>query len=117
MTTRRMFATAMDVMREGMPSRARMNKFGWSEDHFRHRKLLWDWATCVLKRQRCGAARRRDGKPCRALNVPGSRRCRWHGGLSTGPRTEKGRAKALANLKQYSGGKRGSAPREQVSEP
>lgn len=49
----------------------------------------------------CGARRRRDGQPCEALSVPGKRRCRWHGGCSTGPRTDAGKAKAMANLPQY----------------
>ena len=49
----------------------------------------------------CGAKRRRDGKPCQALSVPGKRRCKWHGGCSSGPRTEVGRSRALANLKQF----------------
>lgn len=49
----------------------------------------------------CGARRRRDGQPCEALSVPGKRRCRWHGGCSTGPRTADGRARSLANLRQY----------------
>lgn len=49
----------------------------------------------------CGAQRRSDGQPCEALSVPGKRRCKWHGGCSTGPRTEKGRARAMENLKQF----------------
>lgn len=48
----------------------------------------------------CGARRRRDGQPCEALSVPGKRRCKWHGGCSTGPRTAEGKARALANLRQ-----------------
>lgn len=48
----------------------------------------------------CRARRHRDGQPCRALSEPGKRRCRFHGGRSTGPRTPEGRALALANLKQ-----------------
>lgn len=47
----------------------------------------------------CGARRRRDGRPCQALSAPGRRRCKWHGGLSTGPRSVEGRARALANLR------------------
>ncbi len=47
----------------------------------------------------CGARRRRDGQPCEALSVPGKRRCKWHGGCSTGPRTPEGKARALANLR------------------
>jgi hypothetical protein len=49
----------------------------------------------------CGARRRRDGQPCQALSVPGKRRCKWHGGCSTGPKTEQGRTKSLRNLLQY----------------
>ena len=52
------------------------------------------------KRVACGAKRHRDGQPCRALSEPRKRRCRFHGGRSTGPRTEEGKARALANLKQ-----------------
>lgn len=48
----------------------------------------------------CGAKRRRDGQPCEALSVPGKRRCKWHGGASTGPRSDEGRARSLANLLQ-----------------
>lgn len=51
------------------------------------------------KRVRCGAKRHRDGLPCQALSVPGKKRCRFHGGMSTGPKTPEGRAKALANLR------------------
>lgn len=49
----------------------------------------------------CGAKRHRDGQPCQAKSEPGKRRCRFHGGRSTGPRTDSGRARALANLRQY----------------
>jgi hypothetical protein len=40
----------------------------------------------------CGA-RTRSGKRCRAWPVLGMRRCRMHGGRSTGPRTSEGRAR------------------------
>lgn len=45
----------------------------------------------------CGA-RTRAGGACAAKVVPGKRRCRLHGGLSTGPKTPEGRARALAAL-------------------
>lgn len=45
----------------------------------------------------CGA-RTRSGAPCAIAPVRGRRRCRIHGGLSTGPRTAQGRARAFANL-------------------
>lgn len=42
-------------------------------------------------------AKTRSGRPCRALALP-SGRCRWHGGMSTGPRTPEGRARSAQNL-------------------
>lgn len=48
---------------------------------------------------KCGARRKRDGQPCEARALRNGR-CRFHGGLSTGPRTPEGRARALACLKQ-----------------
>lgn len=53
-----------------------------------------------LQRVQCGARRHRDGQPCEAMSELGKRRCRFHGGRSTGPRTSEGRARALANLKR-----------------
>jgi hypothetical protein len=54
-----------------------------------------------VNRTLCGGKRRRDGLPCQARSEPGKQRCRFHGGRSTGPRTEGGKARALANLKQF----------------
>lgn len=45
--------------------------------------------------QRCGA-KTRAGTPCRRAAVSGRARCPLHGGRSTGPRTEAGRAKIAA---------------------
>ncbi len=53
------------------------------------------------RRVPCGAQRHRDGQPCQALSEPGKRRCRFHGGRSTGPKADAGKARALANLRQY----------------
>lgn len=44
----------------------------------------------VGKLLRCGAKTRR-GTPCQCKPEEGKRRCRFHGGKSTGPRTEAGR--------------------------
>jgi hypothetical protein len=49
---------------------------------------------------RCGA-RTRKGTPCSAQKIPGRKRCKWHGGLSTGPRSCEGRLQALRNLVQF----------------
>ena len=56
------------------------------------------------ERPRCGA-RCRDGHPCVAPVVWNAgeaprRRCRMHGGLSTGPRTPEGRARSLVAIGQ-----------------
>ena len=64
--------------------------------------------TCitVISRPRCGA-RCRDGHPCRAravwdtvANRPRNSRCRVHGGLSTGPRTEEGKRRSREGAKK-----------------
>ncbi|WP_353937384.1 HGGxSTG domain-containing protein [Mesorhizobium liriopis] len=49
------------------------------------------------ERPRCGAKIRQGGL-CAVRVVPGKMRCRLHGGLSTGPRTQEGRAKLSASL-------------------
>lgn len=41
------------------------------------------------RRIRCGA-KTRKGTPCRNKSEPGKRRCKFHGGLSTGARTPEG---------------------------
>ena len=43
-------------------------------------------------RMTCGA-KTRAGHPCRHLSEPGKRRCKWHGGKSTGPKTPEGKAR------------------------
>lgn len=54
-------------------------------------------ATLDVRDGKCHA-RCRDGHACRAPCVRGRRRCKLHGGLSTGPRTPEGRERALAAL-------------------
>ena len=47
----------------------------------------------------CGA-KTRSGKPCEKFPLASKRRCRLHGGLSTGPKTLEGRGRiAAANTK------------------
>ena len=67
------------------------------------------------ERPRCGA-RCRDGHACRAPAVwvagelvPRNGRCRVHGGLSTGPRTAEGKARALAALAKVNAARRAAA--------
>jgi len=44
--------------------------------------------------RRCGARAKRTGQPCRAPACRGKRRCRLHGGRSTGPKTTAGRERS-----------------------
>ena len=50
----------------------------------------------------CGA-RTRSGGRCRGLRVIGKRRCRMHGGKSTGPTTSEGRARIAASNQRWAG--------------
>ena len=44
--------------------------------------------------------KRPNGPRCQAKKLPGRSRCRYHAGLSTGPRTEEGKAKTALNLRK-----------------
>ena len=78
-------------------ARARVNNFGGLPASANQARVI------------CGAKRRRDGQPCQALSVPGKLRCKWHGGASTGPITDEGRVKSMANLRQNRRRNTGSA--------
>lgn len=39
----------------------------------------------------CGAKTTRKGTPCKNMSEPGRKRCKFHGGRSTGPQTAEGR--------------------------
>ena len=56
--------------------------------------------------RRCGA-RTRQGTACQRTGSPKNGRCHLHGGASTGPRTEEGRARIAAA--QFKHGKRSKA--------
>ena len=53
-----------------------------------------------LKAPRCGAKTRR-GAACQCPSIRGRRRCRLHGGLSTGPRTLEGRKRSRASVLKH----------------
>lgn len=50
-----------------------------------------------LRGLRCGAKNRR-GVGCRSKELAANGRCRFHGGASTGPKSDAGKARAQANL-------------------
>lgn len=64
----------------------------------------YDWKTDSIKLDlrpnRCGANAKSTKQPCRKKALTNGR-CKLHGGLSTGPKTAEGKARALANLKQF----------------
>lgn len=45
----------------------------------------------------CGATTRR-GQPCKRTDLYLNGRCKFHGGLSTGPKSKAGKARSRANL-------------------
>ena len=63
--------------------------FHWENGHFV--KPLWIGKQPKRLQGRCNA-KCRDGHLCRARVIEGRKRCRNHGGLSTGPKTSEGRA-------------------------
>ncbi|WP_371823652.1 HGGxSTG domain-containing protein [Novosphingobium sp. CECT 9465] len=52
----------------------------------------------------CGATTR-AGTPCKRRDIYRSGRCKLHGGLSTGPRTAKGKRRSARNGKRTTTGK------------
>jgi hypothetical protein len=64
------------------------------------KSALWLLRSIATEVCRCGA-KTRKGTPCRCTWTYANGRCRFHGGLSTGPKTEEGRRRALRNLKQF----------------
>lgn len=59
---------------------------------------------CHVCPGRCGAQTRATGQRCRNFPVPGRKRCRLHGGLSTGPKGAEGKhrvAQAMAEGRRH----------------
>ncbi len=83
-------------------------------------KPVWAWdlpfpppAPIVPRRRpKCGA-RNRKGEPCSARALPGKRRCKFHGGMSTGPKTPAGRNRIAEAQRQRWKAWRIAANREQ----
>lgn len=66
-----------------------------------------------LRDMRCGA-KTRSGTPCRMKALYSNGRCKLHGGLSTGPKTEAGKARAAQN---WRGAQPGDEPLETLTKP
>ena len=59
----------------------------------------------------CCNAKTRKGTPCQIKAIYKNGRCKLHGGLSTGPKTKKGKAASRRN------GKKGGRPKLNRQEP
>lgn len=49
----------------------------------------------------CGAKAKSTGEPCKSERIYRNGRCKFHGGLSTGPKSADGKSTSLGNLKQF----------------
>ncbi len=49
----------------------------------------------------CGAKAKSTGEPCKSKEIHRNGRCKFHGGLSTGPKSLAGKLAALGNLWQF----------------
>ena len=67
-----------------------------SHKNARARDMGYEGAT--KSKQVCGA-KTRTGKPCQAPGNGRGGRCKLHGGKSTGPKTQEGKARSLAALR------------------
>ena len=97
-----------------LPQRALMDRYGrpiFCEKHpqggrliVRHRKKRprCEW------RVRCGAITRK-GYACLGKPEPGHWRCRFHGGLSTGPKTPEGKAAIVESNRRRAEAKRAAS--------
>ncbi len=54
--------------------------------------------------KKCGA-KTRAGGTCQCKPIPGKRRCKFHGGLSTGPKTQEGKARCAEGLRRWASAK------------
>ncbi len=73
--------------------------------HAREYQLLWESTTADWSTFTC-AARTRKGTPCKLTTLYDNGRCKFHGGLSTGPKTPQGRRRSALN------GRKGGRPRK-----
>ena len=58
-----------------------------------------------LRGLNCGA-KTRKGMPCQLTEIYDNGRCKWHGGLTTGPKTEAGKEQCRIN------GRKGGRPKK-----
>jgi hypothetical protein len=62
----------------------------------RAKGMAEDGSPLARKDRPCCSAKSRSGVACKKKVIPGKTKCRYHGGLSTGPKTEAGKARIAA---------------------
>jgi hypothetical protein len=73
----------------------------WQESGFKHdRKPVHEPLPSDLAGLACGATTR-AGTPCKRTDIYGNGRCKFHGGLSTGAKTEEGKARQLEGYRRW----------------
>ncbi|MGX5835761.1 HGGxSTG domain-containing protein [Aeromonas piscicola] len=78
----------------------------WQESGFKHdRKPVHEPLPSDLAGLACGATTR-AGTPCKRTDIYGNGRCKFHGGLSTGAKTEEGKARQLEGYRRWQERKR-----------
>ncbi len=68
----------------------------WRAQGYRHPAPPLPAFPDVLRGLACGA-KTRGGTPCKLTSIYANGRCKLHGGLSTGPTSPEGKAKAASN--------------------
>ena len=69
----------------------------WQENGFQHPPPKFPDYPEECKNMTCGA-KTRAGHPCKSKAIFSNGRCKFHGGLSTGPKTLEGRRKSALNI-------------------
>lgn len=77
----------------------------WRERNFAYPPPNFPKLPDDLKDLCCGARTKSTGQPCKRRDIYSNGRCKLHGGLSTGPKTDKGKKASSRN-----GGKKKQSP-------
>lgn len=68
----------------------------WIKDGMNYNQHTWDEFRDLI----CGATTRK-GIPCKQTALYSNGRCKFHGGLSCGPKTKKGKQASTSNLQRW----------------
>lgn len=69
----------------------------WKKRGYQYPPPVFPSLPIELKDLTCGARTKATGRPCRRKDIYSNGRCKLHGGLSTGPKTDEGKRKVALN--------------------